>query len=103
MRYDRSKQIDFPGEYEVDDISIVATTDKNDTLNYVIDFWNKKYTIVQSKRFLQSDECPEECAQRIFLAPGLKDKATQNEYEGWFVDVSGDEWVTGKLGMAVEE
>lgn len=103
MRYTKDKIIDFPGEYEIWNLAVIAHADKDWKMNYVIDFWNKKYTVVQSKKYLQSDECLDECAQWIFVTEGLKDIAIKNEYEWGFFDVSWEEREIWQLGAIKEE
>lgn len=58
MRYQKLdyQLVDYPGEYDIDDITINCFLWKNNKLNYVIDYNNKKIWIIQSPEVLEIDE-----------------------------------------------
>jgi hypothetical protein len=61
MLYDKSLHIliDYPGEYDVQDMFIKAFVDKTGKLNYIITEWNTSFAIVQSPRALDEEEISE--------------------------------------------
>lgn len=58
MRYHTSQQtiIDYPGEYDINGWSIKALLGQNHKLNYLIQWKNKKFWIIQSADILEDDE-----------------------------------------------
>lgn len=61
MLYDKSLHvlIDYPGEYDIQDMFIKAFVDKTGKLNYIITEWNNSFAIVQSPRALDEEEVSE--------------------------------------------
>lgn len=82
------KQIDYPGEYEIQGITIKAWADAHGLLSYVL--WVGKYSIVlvQSKQFLESeDDLPEDIYRWIFTTTALRDYRQKCEFEWEYVDL----------------
>lgn len=61
MLYDKSLHvlIDYPGEYDIQDMFIKAFVDKTGKLNYIISEWSNSFAIVQSPRALDEEEISE--------------------------------------------
>jgi len=61
MLYDKSLHIliDYPGEYDIQDMFIKAFVDKVGKLNYIVSEWNNSFAIVQSPRALDEEEVSE--------------------------------------------
>ncbi len=51
--------VDYPGEYDIQDMFIKAFVDKSWKLNYIVVEKNKSFAIVQSPRALDEDEISE--------------------------------------------
>jgi ABC-type Zn uptake system ZnuABC Zn-binding protein ZnuA len=58
MLYDKHSYIliDYPGEYDVQDMFIKAFVDKTGKLNYIVVDGQRSFAIVQSPRALDEDE-----------------------------------------------
>lgn len=56
MRYQKLEYelVDYPGEYDIQDITIQVFLGKNDLLNYLIVYKNKRIALLQSPDILES-------------------------------------------------
>jgi len=80
--------IDYPGEYDVQDIAVKGWADKNGTMNYIVGLGKQHVVIVQSKSFLTKEDMPESVDTRIFADTKLVKLWESMEYEGKYMDLS---------------
>lgn len=73
--------IDYPGEYDIQGITIKAFLGKGDKLNYVIHMDGKKIWIFQSPEVLENDEVGP-LNQRLYTDDRVAKKIDQLELEG---------------------
>lgn len=73
--------IDYPGEYDIQGISIKCFIGKGDKLNYVIDMDKKKIWIFQSPEVLENDEVGV-VSERLYTDDRVAKKIDQLELEG---------------------
>jgi hypothetical protein len=83
MRYDKLdyELIDYPGEYDVQDIGIDCFLGANNKLNYVLTINNKKIGIIQSADVLDLNEVGE-VGYRLYQDEKIANKIDQLELEG---------------------
>lgn len=82
MRYEKLDYalVDYPGEYDIQDIGIECFLGTNNKLNYVIDLWTKKIGIIQSADVLDLDEVGE-VNYRLYQDDKIANKIDQLELE----------------------
>jgi len=82
MRYEKLTYalIDYPGEYDIQDIGIECFLGANNKLNYVIALNNKKIGIIQSPDVLDLDEVGE-VNFRLYQDDKIANKIDQLELE----------------------
>lgn len=73
--------IDYPGEYDVEWMSIKCFLGKGDKLNYIIDLDKKKIWIFQSPEVLENDEVGV-ANERYYTDDRVAKKIDQMELEG---------------------
>lgn len=88
MRYHTAQQtiIDYPGEYDVKNRSIKALLGKNQKLNYLIQWKNKKFWIIQSADILENEEVSN-MDTWLYLWENVRKKLEQLEMEGEYIDL----------------
>ena len=73
--------VDYPGEYDIQGISIKCFLGKGDKLNYVIDLDKKRIWIFQSPEVLENDEVGV-ITERLYTDDRVAKKIDQLELEG---------------------
>lgn len=83
MRYEKFDYalVDYPGEYDIQDIGIECFLGANNKLNYIIDLKTKKIGIIQSADVLDLDEVGE-VNYRLYQDDKIASKIDQLELEG---------------------
>ncbi len=83
MRYEKLdyQLVDYPGEYDINDISIQCFLGTDQKLNYVIELPNKKVGIIQSPDVLELDEVGN-VNFRLYTEDKILNKIDQLELEG---------------------
>ena len=83
MRYHETPQIivDYPGEYDIHGRSIKAFVGKNAKLNYLIQWKNKKFWIMQSVDILESEDT------WLYRGENISKKFEQLEMEGELINL----------------
>lgn len=84
MRYEKLPytQIDFPGEYDIQNIFIKAFVGKNKKINYIFGLDNMKIGIVQSPDILEDENEFANTDEIIYTDDSIASKLDQIEYEG---------------------
>ncbi len=83
MRYENLDYslVDYPGEYDIQDIGIECFLGANNKLNYLLTLGNKKIWIIQSADVLDLDEVGE-VNSRLYQDDKIANKIDQLELEG---------------------
>ncbi|MEI7557322.1 MAG: hypothetical protein WCJ45_00230 [bacterium] len=83
MRYDKISYslVDYPGEYDIQDISVDSFLGADNKLNYVITIDAKTIGIIQSPEVLDLDEVGK-VSHRLYLDDRIANKIDQLELEG---------------------
>lgn len=84
MRYEKLPytQVDFPGEYDIQNIFIKAFVGKNKKLNYIFGLDNMKIGVVQSPDILEEENEFANTDETIYTDDSIASKLDQIEYEG---------------------
>jgi hypothetical protein len=82
MRYEKLDYalVDYPGEYDIQDISIDCFLGANNKLNYILTINGKKIGIIQSPDVLEMDEVGE-VSFRLYQDDKIAKKIDQLELE----------------------
>lgn len=82
MRYEKLDYalVDYPGEYDIQDIGIECFLGANNKLNYILDLGTKKIGIIQSADVLDLDEVGE-VNYRLYQDNKIANKIDQLELE----------------------
>ncbi len=93
MRYEKLDYtlVDYPGEYDIQDVSIECFLGANNKLNYILTINGKKIGIIQSPDVLEMDEVGE-VNFRLYQDDKIAKKIDQLELE----------WEKQKLEMTTE-
>lgn len=83
MRYEKLDYslVDYPGEYDIQDVSIECFLGVNNKLNYILTINGKKIGIIQSPDVLEMDEVGE-VSFRLYQDDKIAKKIDQLELEG---------------------
>jgi len=73
--------VDYPGEYDINGISVICLVNKNNILNYIVRFNNTKIGIIQSPEILDDDEIGN-MDVRLYTDEKIETKINQLELEG---------------------
>ncbi len=83
MEYEATSTIiSYPGEYDIDGMQYRARASKDGDMNYAILTSTTTAVLCQTKKYLQTDELPDEVDTRIFTNPKLRDTREKMELEG---------------------
>lgn len=92
MEYDaESWVISYPGEYDIDGVQYRAWVSKDGELNYSIITPSTVAVICQTKKYLNTDELPDEVDTWIFTDVKLRDTWEKMELEWETVVLGGEE------------
>lgn len=72
--------VEFPGEYDIQNIIIKALLWKDNKLNYLVTLKNKKYGIIQNPKILDEDEVGN-MDYRLYLDDNVEKKIDQLELD----------------------
>lgn len=83
MRYHKveGELIDFPGEYDIRDISIQCFLWNQDKLNYLINHAGDVFAIIQSPDVLENNTDLATAQTRLYMADNVAEKIDQLELE----------------------
>jgi len=84
MRYQKIDYalVDYPGEYDIQDVTIQCFLGKNDLLNYLIVYGNKRIALLQSPDILESTSDFAIAQEWIYTDDSVLAKLEQLEVEG---------------------
>lgn len=92
MRYQKFDYalIDYPGEYDIDGITIQCFLGKNDLLNYLIAYNNKRIAVLQSPDVLENTTDFAVAQEWIYTDDAVLAKLEQLEVEGEKIKLGGE-------------
>ncbi|USN57461.1 MAG: hypothetical protein H6766_03330 [Candidatus Peribacteria bacterium] len=73
--------ISYPGEYDIDGVQYRVWVSQDGELNYSIITASTTSVLCQTKKYLQTDELPDEVDTWIFTEPKLRDTWEKMELE----------------------
>ena len=79
--------IDYPGEYDKDEVSIKVVEDKGGALNYLLKYNNQVVAFVQSAQALDDDDFTA-ANYRLYVDPFMAKTIDKMELEGEKVDLT---------------
>jgi hypothetical protein len=83
MVYDAdTKQIDYPGEYDIDNVQYRVRASKDNELNYSIETATTTAVVCQTKAYLRTNELPDEVDTWILTTEKLRTYREKMELEG---------------------
>ena len=93
MRYQKLDYdlVDYPGEYEIKDITIQVFLGKNDLLNYLIVYKNKRIALLQSPDILEEATEFATVQEWIYTNSSVLAKLEQLEVEGKLIELNSEE------------
>ena len=91
MQYDKTEHVivDFPWEYDIDDVQMRVRVSKDSVLHYVIHMGNKKYIIVNHKSVLKQMDT-NDVDMWFFETEKIQEMLEKLEYE-WDMCLLGKE------------
>ncbi len=82
-----SKEVNFPWEYDIKWIWIIVAEAKDNTLSYIINIWNEKFSIIQHKSMLAHDDI-EDSKYLLFFDDSIEHEINQMELEWERINVT---------------
>jgi len=83
--------VEFPGEYDINDIGVRALAGKDNKLNYLVSIKWQKFGIIQNPKILEEDEVGS-MDYRLYLDEKVEKKIDQLELEWKKMRLDGENW-----------